>query len=698
VRSEHDALAGPDGQRIVYRWEVRPWRRRRDASVGGLMVTCEKFSTTVPLQTPTAEAEAAKVAEQNGRRDLSACAVPMVLVDEQGVVHQANDAAVDLCLARGIQEGVSTFWDVFADGRDVNILRQQTMAAIEKLASTGATKAQSIEAPRENGGNGAGALPEKWLLSTAKTEGPARRFVAFGLPSTQASRPFAAPGIANLPALAHAVAAIAQPSAAEGVTAALEVRRLQDDLSRARQELRTLHEAERTFTHRENRIRQYLEVLPCGVLVLDELGVPVFQNEQLARLLGRPIQKDETVEQWLAAGCPNEEHCREVAAIWRDDVWRRQLTRTFSLATADGLLKELEFRPVPLPRAGLLITIQDATESCRHEEQLRATEAKFRTLLHEAPIPIVLMDKVGAVFEVNHLAEELLGHPKAELRRYPLDAWLEPESGSARREAARQMASATRRSSSLEVRIRQPNGQPSVDAEVHMAQVLDADGEPHSMVHFFQKQAPQPPAATPPAPPLAVMTVARTQPQSEAGAVTVLKTNVNGRIKEWSARAEELFGLKAEHAQGQPLHQYFRPSDATGFYAELARLAQEPEEVRELSFYDAQKERQTCRLQVRPREDGGSAFELAEFVESPAPQEEQQVSGAAQGTPQVLAPILEDGQRWPLADLSREKLLLSETHHRIKNHLQIISSLLNLESNILSEGAARNALLSSQNR
>jgi two-component sensor histidine kinase len=48
--------------------------------------------------------------------------------------------------------------------------------------------------------------------------------------------------------------------------------------------------------------------------------------------------------------------------------------------------------------------------------------------------------------------------------------------------------------------------------------------------------------------------------------------------------------------------------------------------------------------------------------------------------------------------MAREKLLLSETHHRIKNHLQIISSLLNLESNTIADPAARNALRSSQNR
>ncbi|MEQ1748482.1 MAG: histidine kinase dimerization/phosphoacceptor domain -containing protein [Prosthecobacter sp.] len=506
----------------------------------------------------------------------------------------------------------------------------------------------------------------------------------------------------NLPAIANAVAMIAQPPSQDGLNNSLEMRRLQDDLVRARQELRTLHEAGRTFAHRDTRSKQYLEVLPCGVLALDELGTPIYQNEPLTKLLGRPIEKDETVEQWLAAACPSEQHREEVAALWREDVWRRQLTRTFSLATADGLLKELEFQPVSLPGGGLLVSIQDATEKCRHEEQLRATEAKFRTLLQEAPIPVVLMDKTGSVFDVNHLAESLLGHPKNELRRYPLDAWLEPESSAARREALRKMQQDAHRTGSLEVHVKQTAGAP-VTALLHLAQVADSDGEPHCTIHYFQKQS----AAVEPAKvhtqdsvpiPIAPETAALPQIIS----TLLLKTNVNGRIKECSARGLALLGLTEEEALGRPLHQHFSPSDSSGFYTHLAMLSQTPNEAAELTCYSQSGERQNCRATVTPRGSDGADFELNEVVESVVLEPGSQ-------TPIISPEILPDSTTantlsllgalpWPVANLDREKLLLSETHHRIKNHLQIISSLLNLESNTITDTAARNALRSSQNR
>lgn len=712
VRSEHDALSGPDGRRVVYRWEVRPWRRKRDASVGGLMVTCEKFGNAAAIQalvatedTPPAELPAEKPAKP----DLTNSTLPMVLLDERGIVQQTNSAAAELGLARGIQEGISSFWEVYADVREASRLQLQWGLVLEKLVGEAKTSGWVMDLPalqtqpfpsKEKGPT------QRWLITHCRSD-EGRRYLAMLLPAVVSAEPpqrvaFSAPP--NLPALASAVASITQPQPVmESPAQALELRRLQDELARARQELRTLHEAERVFTQKESRVRHYMDALPCGVLILDDLGTPVYQNEPLTKLLGRPLQKDETVENWLSAACPNSEHRQEVTTLWREDVWRRQLTRTFSLATSDGLLKELEFQPSSLSGSGLLVCIQDVTEHCRHEEQLRATEAKFRTLLHESPVPVVLMDKAGAVFEVNHLAESLLGHPKTELRRFPLDTWLEPEDARARREALRRMLESGERSTSLEVRVRQTDRE-SIRATLTLAQVLDAQGQPHCTVHFFQKQS---------SPLLPVAKLAAISPSQsvrehaglssapaflhlECSEQMLLRTNVNGRIKEITPRGLALLGLTEAEARGRALHLHFRPSDPTGFYAHLSRLAAAAEPVADMACFTKDGDRRTCRLRVASTGGGGFDFELTELTEKTGGSPSANLSSLAQSPLTVVQAMLSSA--WPVADLSREKLLLSETHHRIKNHLQIISSLLNLESNTLTDAVARSALRSSQNR
>lgn len=706
IRSEHDAMSGPDGTRVVYRWEVRPWRRHSDASVGGLMVICEKFGQQgVPEATGQSGEE--KTSEPQNEAAFVDSDAAMVIVDAKGLVLRANSAAAQLCLSRGIQEGVTGFWDILADGRHVGMIKQEVLEIIETLKDEKqpGTKVVNLKAPVPQAWgqtvehDSAGGWAGRWLFSrNKKAASDEWQFTTVALPAEPVMRVPVTPP--NLPAIASAVTSISQPPAAESLGVSLEIRRLQDDLARAKQELRTLHEAQRTFAQRDARAKQFLDVLHCGVLVLDELGAPVFQNEPLTRLLGRPLQKDDTVEQWLASACPNEQHREAVTVLWREDVWRRQLTRIFSLATSDGLLKELEFQPISLPGGGLLLSIQDTTEKCRQEEQLRAVEAKFRTLLQESPLPVVLMDKTGFVFEVNHCAESFFGHAKNELRRHALDSWLDAESGEARRQKLQDLNSSGSRSASLDVRVVVGDKEPQM-VKLHLAQVSDAEGEPHCTIHFFEPQpvVPTQRVETPMAAAMESENLPATLTQESQ--VLLLKTNVHGRIKECTERGQQLLGISAEDVVGRPLHQYFKPSDASGFYAELSQLAANVNPVSNLICYAEGGIRHPCRIKVTPRGAEGYDFELYEMSEITVevPEITQACPESEPAVPaSTLSAIDLAGLPWPVVNLEREKLLLSETHHRIKNHLQIISSLLNLESNTITDSVARGALRSSQNR
>ncbi|MBV6500214.1 MAG: hypothetical protein CJBNEKGG_02684 [Prosthecobacter sp.] len=704
VRSEHDALASENGSKLVYRWEVRPWRRHANAMVGGLMIICERFvrQMAVPV-TADEPVEPTGGASSPQAEKAAELALPMVHLDPSGVVVHANPSAARLSLARGLVEGSSAFWDVFGGGGSGSLrLKQQFFSCLESLKDEEVCDSIILQVPAAGDGQAVwgvaadASMPTRWLLARREGAG-VRGYAAMAMPAEPAQPSTSTPP--NLSAIANAVAAIAQPPVQEAAASGgLELRRLQDDLARARQELRTLHEAERTFSQRETRLKGYLDTLPFGVLVLDELGAVLFQSQQLTRLLGRPVRPEENVEQWLATACPNEQHREQVTSLWREDVWRRQLTRVFTLATADGLLKDLEFSPASLPGGGVIVCIQDATEKCRHEEQLRATEAKFRALLHESPLPVVLMDKAGSVFEVNPAAEQIFGQPKSEMRRHPLERCFTSESAAAFAEVRKDLVLGGARQATLGVRVAPAGDGPSVSTRLHMAQVLDAEGEPHCTIHFFEKletpvivpvteagSAFMPINTAPTAPPAVPAPVA----QSE---VLLFRTNVNGRIKECQERGLDLLGLALEEALGRPLHQFFRPSDATGFYTDLKAYAQEHGQCHDLMCFSHTGVRHP--LKVRVEALGGDGLDFAVFEASEAVLAAQ----VRDGTP-ILAALEHPGAvQTPLVNLAREKLLLSETHHRIKNHLQIISSLLNLESNTIADPEARNALRSSQNR
>jgi PAS domain S-box-containing protein len=698
VRSEHDSLSGPDGQHLVYRWEVRPWRKKRDAAVGGLMVTCEKFSSPQPSGEDAVKAapsledkeSAPPVAKTPDPLD---CSIPMLVLNVEGAIMRANVAASRLTLDKGIQEGTTCFWEVFGEGREYSTLRQQTLDALTRVSlaqniAPGCIITRPDASPYSS-------TPSRWLVSALAHKGTdesSRQFMLMGFSPQTAME-----GVTRRTPPAPVIVAAPTPPAAALVDVAAQ-QRLESELSRARQELRTLAEAQQAFGRREARLRSYLEGIPCGVFVLDERGVPVFQNEGLAKLLGRPLEADQTVESWLAHACPTEEHRAQVVLAWRESVWRRQLTRTVSLATADGLLKELEFNPIALPGGGLLVSIQDATEHTRHEEQLRSMEAKLRTLMQGSPIAIVMTDKAGVIFEVNQHAEELLGQAKSELRRYPLDAWLDPDSATARRDALRALQSSGRQAEALGIRIKRVDGSFS-RAILHLAAVPDAQGEAHCTIHYLQEVA-EPTGAAAPAVefPAALFSHAPVTTSAPASAV-LLTTDANGRVRTWTEHAQQLFSLEAAEAIGRPLHQFFRPSDATAFFADLADQAAQPESIIQRPFFGGNGKRGEAKIAARMLDDGG--FELISHFTAEVETAEAlplPVALLKAAIPLAFQVVSPSSQRWPVVDLEREKLLLTETHHRIKNHLQIISSLLNMQINGVSDQDARNALRSSQNR
>jgi PAS domain S-box-containing protein len=685
VRSEHDALSGQKGESIVYRWEVRPWRRRTDASVGGLMVSCEKYpgptkadKAPLPSESKTAPVGAPLKPNESLSNGLFDSCIPILLLDVTGKIQKANVSALGPVLSKGVQEGVTYFWSAYGNGVDPLSLRDRSLAAIHRVATSKepateiVTISRSGAAESENGEEA--PLPSRWLLT----------------------RPGGAPG--------NQVFALAlgnEEKAMERPASSSQDSGLAEELHRARQETAILRDVEAAFAKRESRQRAVLDSLSCGLVVLNERGVPIHHNEHIAKLLGRGLQHGENVETWLLSACPTEDHKKSVSAVWSNDIWRRQLTRVLSLATADGLLKELEFRPVSLAGGGLLISIHDVTDTCRMEEQLRSNEAKFRTLLNETPIGVVLIDKNGAIFEANPPAERLLRRSKGELRRINSENWLTPESVAKRREGLRVMRDEGRRSTVMDVNILRPDGSEQ-EASLRIALVPDAVGDVHTAIHFLQAREPVGESSLPrsdafpnktetsdPNPTL----IEAPKPPS---ILWLLQTDGSGRITHWSDDAVARFGFVSTEAQGGWLHGLFRPSDPTGFYADMQARIAVPEEAFEWTYYGKGGLKGSGRFFAKGAAEGGNSIDLFEEKAAPVEKPNLPAPSAAPLTPgtHLIRPV----SQWPVADLDREKLLLSETHHRIKNHLQIISSMLNLQMNTLTDQPARDVLRSSQNR
>jgi PAS domain S-box-containing protein len=672
VRSDRDAIT-QDGHPVVYRWEVRPWRHV-DTAIGGVMISCERLHAASAGQRASAD----KAGNRDAGEGLWNSPLPLLAMTAEGRIVRSSKGAAGLLDAATEGDRPIRFWEAFGTRENQEVLRKHVLASINSVLADGRAYTVIFTETGEDV-----SVPTQWLVS--RLDGATQ-----GAPGDQAL-------VIGLPGLA--------PFSLEPATNAddhvAELRELTGQIARLQAAVKESADSTSIARQREVRLRSVLDLAPCGLMVLDDHARPIYHNAHVALLLGRDLREGCSIEDWLGEGARDEVHQAQIARCWTEGIWRKHLTLPLALTAADGLLKEIEMRPVALPGGGLLVLMQDITESRRSEEMLRSTEAKYRSLVHESPVPIVMTDRTGAVFDVNSAAETLLGYTRAELRRMKPDHWLEADSLALRDRKLDEMQEHGERSATIQVRTVHRGGETSL-ADLRLALVADAGGQLLFSIHFFSPvTADQAAAAMPQVEPVTLNP--RT---SETQALLLLTTDVHGRVQEWSDDATDRFGYEPSEIVGRGLHMLFRPSDATGFYAELLALGTPVDGEAapiEWAFYHKTDGRQKGTFFAQRHDTSGLAVSLSEEVTviTPAvsPREASTTPSAdadKNETPSITSPL---APVKPTPDeLSRERFLLGESHHRVKNHLQIITSMLNLQMSTLHNDEARDALRSSQNR
>lgn len=161
----------------------------------------------------------------------------------------------------------------------------------------------------------------------------------------------------------------------------------------------------------------------------------------------------------------------------------------------------------------------------------------------------------------------------------------------------------------------------------------------------------------------------------------VLLVDPAGRILTWNAGAERILGYRAEEVLGELVSRFSSPEEHP-----TRNLQDLFKEVTRQSLFEEQG--------WRMRKDGSPFW--AEVVTTPFTNEKNLLIGFSQ----VLRDItrrkkIEDTLT---ASLREKEALLKEIHHRVKNNLQMISSLLRLQSENITDPSLQSIFLESQNR
>ena len=161
----------------------------------------------------------------------------------------------------------------------------------------------------------------------------------------------------------------------------------------------------------------------------------------------------------------------------------------------------------------------------------------------------------------------------------------------------------------------------------------------------------------------------------------IILFNPDNRVVEWNSGAERMLGYTAEEVLGQSGALFFLPED---------RAAHQPENELATAKQAGRAEDERWHL----RKDG-SRFR-ASGVMSAAYDE----GGTLVGFVKILRDVTErERARDQLEQTLRERdILLREVHHRVKNNLQVIVSLLRIQASHLTDSHVVAALEESQNR
>lgn len=180
-------------------------------------------------------------------------------------------------------------------------------------------------------------------------------------------------------------------------------------------------------TAADSAFREIAEAAPFGMVLLGDEAQVLYANPQHGALLGCGIPESGGMAEWLNRACPGEEDARRTALDeWWETVWTRHNPLTCSLRTTGGLVKEIIFRPVPLPGDRLLLTLSDVTDARLDEQAVRSSEARHRGLFQQSGAACAMMNVAGNVTDVNAAFETLTGFSKQEIRRASLGDFLPP--------------------------------------------------------------------------------------------------------------------------------------------------------------------------------------------------------------------------------------------------------------------------------
>ena len=448
------------------------------------------------------------------------------------------------------------------------------------------------------------------------------------------------------------------------------------------------------------QFRLALEAAPTGMIMIDPRGRIVLTNVQVEKLFG--YQRAELVGKSIEVLVP--ERLQHDHADFRRDFFKNPQTRLMGAGRdlygrrKDGteVAVEIGLNPLDTPEGKFVLSsVVDITERKRIEAGLRESEERFRMMVSAVQdYAIFMLDPHGQVVNWNSGAERLKGYLANEIVGKHFSIFYTPEQVD-RGAPERELRAATDGGRFEDEGWRLRKDGSTFWASVVITPVRDQ----HKHLIGFTKVTRD----------LTERKRAEEQFRRaiEASPTGMVIVDHEGNITLINGQVEKMFGYSREELVGRPVEvlvpQRFREQHFRFRRAFLSSPQARPMGAGR-DLYGLRKDGGEVPIEIglNPLETQLGRFVLSSVVDITERKRSEQERTLFVQKLQTFNLELEEQVRNRTAELSRtlkeREVLLQEVHHRVKNNLQIISSLINVQARSLEHGTGRDALEECQGR
>jgi PAS domain S-box-containing protein len=442
------------------------------------------------------------------------------------------------------------------------------------------------------------------------------------------------------------------------------------------------HKAKKAFQESEERYRLLVENLNHVIFSLDAEGRFTYISPVLEGITGKT--PDEVV------GRPFEEfvHPDDVPALYEaiEAQLRGETPRVeYRAIRKDGSWVWASASSRPVYEDGRLIGFTgvwiDVTERREAEEALRISEERYRHLVENAPTGIYEIDfEQNRIVTVNEAAAEHMGMSREEMMSMPATDLLDEEGQRLFAERLTQRAAGLPVPNTVEYHVKGHRGKEywgqfsikdiEKDGRIKGAQVVA-----HDVTQLKQANM--------------ALRVSEEKYRSLVNALSegIVQYDAEGAVTFCNKAAEEILGLTREQFMK------FTPTDpGWQFISEDGVQLTEEHRLSRLSL----QRRQAMRNMVLGIKKPDGALAWISVNTQPIYLEQEEPSGVVVSFVDVTTN--KEAEAAIKKALREKEILLREIHHRVKNNMQVITSLLNLQAGQVDDPNTLEVLLESQNR